>query len=61
MTNASELSREAATEESSVAAAEQQKIARCLTTLDEVTAAQSQKIDALKTYKKGLVQQLFPR
>ena len=41
--------------------AEQQKIAECLTTLDEVIAAQSQKIDALKTHKKGLMQQLFPR
>jgi len=40
---------------------EQQKIAECLTTLDEVIAAQSQKIDALKTHKKGLMQQLFPR
>jgi len=41
--------------------AEQQKIAECLTTLDDVIAAQSQKIDALKTHKKGLMQQLFPR
>lgn len=40
---------------------EQQKIAECLTTLDEVIAAQSQKLDALKTHKKGLMQQLFPR
>ena len=40
---------------------EQQKIAACLTTLDEVIAAQGQKIDALKTHKKGLMQQLFPR
>jgi len=41
--------------------AEQQKIAECLTSLDEVIAAQSQKLDALKTHKKGLMQQLFPR
>ena len=41
--------------------AEQQKIAECLTTLDEVIAAQSQKLAALKTHKKGLMQQLFPR
>ena len=41
--------------------AEQQKIAACLTTLDEVIAAQSQKLNALKTHKKGLMQQLFPR
>ena len=40
---------------------EQQKIADCLTTLDEVIAAQSEKLDALKTHKKGLMQQLFPR
>jgi len=40
---------------------EQQKIAECLTTLDEVIAAQSQKLAALKTHKKGLMQQLFPR
>ena len=41
--------------------AEQQKIAECLNSLDEVIAAQSQKLDALKTHKKGLMQQLFPR
>jgi type I restriction enzyme S subunit len=40
---------------------EQQKIADCLTSLDEVIAAQGRKVDALKTYKRGLVQQLFPR
>ena len=40
---------------------EQQKIAACLTTLDEVIAAQTQKLNALKTHKKGLMQQLFPR
>jgi type I restriction enzyme S subunit len=40
---------------------EQQRIAECLTTLDEVIAAQRQKLDALKTHKKGLMQQLFPR
>lgn len=41
--------------------AEQQKIASCLTTLDELIAAQAGKVDALKTRKKGLMQQLFPR
>ena len=41
--------------------AEQKKIAECLTSLDEVIAAQRQKLDALKTHKKGLMQQLFPR
>ncbi|MCA1962703.1 MAG: restriction endonuclease subunit S [Prosthecobacter sp.] len=41
--------------------AEQQKIAECLSSLDEVIAAQARKLDALKTHKKGLMQQLFPR
>lgn len=39
---------------------EQQRIADCLTSLDELIAAQTQKLDALKTHKKGLMQQLFP-
>ena len=39
---------------------EQQKIADCLSSIDELIAAQSQKIDLLKTHKKGLMQQLFP-
>ena len=39
---------------------EQQRIADCLTSLDDLIAAQSQKLDALKTHKKGLMQQLFP-
>ncbi|WP_205948707.1 restriction endonuclease subunit S [Pseudoxanthomonas sp. SGT-18] len=41
--------------------AEQQKIAECLSTLDELIEAESQKLDALKDHKKGLMQQLFPR
>jgi len=41
--------------------AEQQKIAECLSSLDELIAAQARKLDALKTHKKGLMQQLFPR
>jgi type I restriction enzyme S subunit len=41
--------------------AEQQKIAACLSSLDELIAAQAQKAEALKTHKKGLMQQLFPR
>ena len=41
--------------------AEQQKIADCLSSLDELIAAQARKVDALKTHKKGLMQQLFPR
>ena len=40
---------------------EQQKIADCLSTLDELIAAQGRKVKALKTYKRGLMQQLFPR
>ena len=39
---------------------EQQKIADCLTSIDEAIAAQSQAIDLLKLHKKGLMQQLFP-
>jgi type I restriction enzyme S subunit len=41
--------------------AEQQKIADCLSSLDELIAAQARKVEALKTHKKGLMQQLFPR
>ncbi len=41
--------------------AEQKKIAECLSTLDELIGAESQKLDALKAHKKGLMQQLFPR
>jgi type I restriction enzyme, S subunit len=41
--------------------AEQQKIAECLSSLDELIAAQARKVDALKTHKKGLMQQIFPR
>jgi len=39
---------------------EQQKIAACLSSVDELVAAQSQKIEALKAHKKGLMQRLFP-
>lgn len=42
-------------------ATEQKKIADCLSSLDELLAAQGRKVEALKTYKKGLMQQLFPR
>ena len=41
--------------------AEQHKIANCLTSLDDLIAAHSHKLDALKAHKKGLLQQLFPR
>ncbi len=40
---------------------EQQKIADCLTTLDDLIAAETRKLDTLKTHKKGLMQQLFPK
>jgi type I restriction enzyme S subunit len=39
---------------------EQQRIADCLTSLDDLITAQTQKLAALKTHKKGLMQQLFP-
>jgi type I restriction enzyme S subunit len=41
--------------------AEQQRIADCLSSLDALIAAQARKVDALKSHKKGLMQQLFPR
>ena len=40
--------------------AEQQKIAECLSTMDDVIAYESAKMEALKNHKKGLMQQLFP-
>jgi type I restriction enzyme S subunit len=40
---------------------EQQKIASCLSSLDELIAAQARKLEALRTHKKALMQQLFPR
>lgn len=40
---------------------EQQKIADCLSSLDEVIEAQSEKLEALKAHKKGLMQNLFPQ
>ena len=39
---------------------EQQKIAECLSSLDEEISAQQQKVEALKEHKKGLMQKLFP-
>ena len=39
---------------------EQRKIAKCLSSIDELITAQTQKIELLKRLKKGLMQQLFP-
>jgi type I restriction enzyme S subunit len=36
------------------------RIADCLTSLDNRITAETQKLEALKTHKKGLMQQLFP-
>ncbi len=38
---------------------EQQKIADCLSSIDELITSQIQKLDTLKAHKKGLMQQLF--
>ena len=40
---------------------EQQKIADCLGSLDDLIAAEGRKLDALRQYKKGLMQQIFPQ
>lgn len=40
---------------------EQNKIASCLTALDELITAQSKKIEQLQQHKKGLMQGLFPK
>jgi type I restriction enzyme S subunit len=40
--------------------AEQQRIASCISKLDALTVAENQKLEALKTHKKGLMQKLFP-
>lgn len=39
---------------------EQQRIADCLTAIDQILAAAAKELDALKTHKRGLMQQLFP-
>lgn len=40
---------------------EQQKIADCLSSIDELITAQNEKIESLKEHKRGLMQQLFPK
>ncbi|MFN3946102.1 MAG: restriction endonuclease subunit S [Allosphingosinicella sp.] len=40
---------------------EQQKIADCLTSLDDLIRAEGERLEALKAHKRGLMQQLFPR
>jgi len=39
---------------------EQQKIAACLASPDELIELEAKKLDNLKIHKKGLMQQLFP-
>lgn len=39
---------------------EQERIADCLSSFDDLITAHSQKLDTLKAHKKGLMQQLFP-
>ncbi|MEO6904177.1 MAG: restriction endonuclease subunit S, partial [Bacteroidia bacterium] len=40
---------------------EQQKIASCLSSLDEVITSHNQKLELLKLHKKGFMQNLFPQ
>lgn len=40
---------------------EQQKIADCLSSLDEIITLEEQKLTALEEHKKGLMQNLFPQ
>ena len=40
---------------------EQQKIADCLGSLDDLVAAEGRKLEALRQHKQGLMQQLFPQ
>jgi len=42
------------------ASAEQQRIADCLTYIDDQLNAEARKLDTLKRHKQGLLQQLFP-
>ena len=40
---------------------EQQRIAACLSSLDELITTAGERLNALKAHKKGLLQRLFPR
>lgn len=40
---------------------EQKRIVECFTSLSDLIAAETRKLDTLKTHKKGLMQQLFPQ
>jgi type I restriction enzyme S subunit len=40
---------------------EQQQIADCLSSLDDLITAEDRKLEALKTYKQGLMQEIFPK
>lgn len=40
---------------------EQQKIASCLSSLDDTIQAETEKWESMKAHKKGLMQQLFPQ
>jgi len=44
-----------------VKSSEQQKIASCLSAVDDLITAQSEKIEQLQQHKKGLMQGLFPK
>lgn len=44
-----------------IKSAEQQKIAACLSSLDDVIAGHEEKLTALEEHKKGLMQNLFPQ
>ena len=39
---------------------EQQKIANCLSSVDDLITAKTNRLEALRNHKKGLMQQLFP-
>lgn len=45
----------------SVSRCEQQKIADCLRSLDEMIRAEGRKLEALRQHKNGLMRQLFPQ